>query len=89
MKKTYTKPALRLEYFTLTQSIARSCGWNDEGFIGFPTHGDETTCGWNDGFGQVYWVAPSACGEVSYPPDFDFAEVCYNSPNGQPQIFAS
>ena len=70
MKKTYTKPALRLEYFTLTQSIARSCGWND-------------------GFGDVYWVAPSACGEVSYPPDFDFAEVCYNSPNGQPQIFAS
>lgn len=88
MKKTYTKPALRLEYFTLTQSIARSCGWRDEDYIGFPTHGDESKCGWNDGFGEVYWVETTTCGG-KYSPDLDFAEVCYNNPNGQPQIFAS
>lgn len=88
MKKTYTKPALRLEYFTLTQSIARSCGWRDEDYIGFPTHGDNTTCGWDDGFGEIYWVEAPPCGGA-YSPDLDFAEVCYNNPNGQPQIFAS
>lgn len=89
MKKTYTKPALRLEYFTLTQSIARSCGWNDEDFFGSPTHGDNTTCGWKDVFGQVYWVTPAACEGASNSPDLVIDEVCYNNPNGQPLIFAS
>ena len=91
MKKTYTKPALTLEYFTLTQSIAISCGWKDEDYIGFPTHGEKSTCGWNDGFGGVYWTSTTICkgAEIGYPEDFPVGEVCYNNPNGQPQIFAS
>ena len=88
MKTKYEKPSLHIEYFALSQSIAISCGWTDEAFVGKPTHADKSVCGWDDGFGEVYWATKPPCGG-DYDPDLDVGEVCYNAPNGQPQIFAS
>ena len=88
MKKVYTKPTVSVVYFALSQNIARSCGYKDEDFTGHPTHADETSCGWDDGFGTVYWTAKPACGG-EYGKDIVIGEVCYNNPNGAPAIFAS
>lgn len=88
MKKTYTKPRIAIENFVLTQNIAVSCGYKDEDFLGWPTHGDKEKCGWNNGIGEVYWTAKPACSD-SYSPDLVVGEVCYNSPAGVATIFAS
>ena len=91
MKQTYTKPTLRVECFSMTQNIATHCGWTDEAYVGRPTHAEKTTCGWapfpeNDSI--VYWTSPPACSGY-YSENLVGAEVCYNAPNGQAQIFAS
>lgn len=88
MKQKYTKPSLHVEHFALTQNIALSCGWTDEKFIGHPTHAEKATCGWFDGFGDIIWASVPPCTD-EYPTDLVIGEVCYNTPNGQPQIFAS
>ncbi|MDY4444294.1 MAG: hypothetical protein SPE35_09130 [Butyricicoccus sp.] len=88
MKEIYTKPTLNIEYFALSQTIATSCGWSSDKYTGHPTHAVKEVCGWNDGFGEVYWTAKPAC-DGEYSPDLDIGEVCYNAPNGGAQIFAS
>lgn len=88
MKKTYEKPKIAIEHFTLTQNIAVSCGYKDEDYFGWPTHGDKESCGWNSGIGEVYWTGKPACSD-DYSPDLDIGEVCYNSPAGVATIFAS
>lgn len=50
MKKVYVKPALQVEYFGLTQSIAAGCGAVPGGnSLGKPNHWDKSTCGWDMG----------------------------------------
>lgn len=88
MKKIYSKPTVNVEYFALSQNIARSCGYKDEDFIGHPTHSNETSCGWDDGTGEIYWTTKDPCSDA-YRPDLDIGEVCYNNPDGKVQIFAS
>ena len=87
MKKTYEKPKIAIEHLTLTQNIAVSCGYKDEDYLGWPTHGDKESCGWNSGIGEVYWTGKPAC-SGEYSPDLDIGEVCYNSPAGVATIFA-
>lgn len=88
MKKAYVKPRITVEYFTLNQSIAQSCGWNADDFYGKPTHGDIYSCAWVDAGGERYWTATPTCGDA-YSPDLDVGEGCYNAPSGSQQIFAS
>lgn len=88
MKKTYVKPRAVMEYFTLSQSIAQSCGWNSENYYGSPTHADITVCGWKEVTGDVYWASTSAC-SIIVDADFEVGEGCYNAPSGSNQIFAS
>lgn len=88
MKKAYVKPCLTVEYFTLNQSVASSCGWTADQFYGRPTHADPFSCAWEDASGERYWTSPPTCGD-SYPLDIDVGEGCYNAPSGSQQIFAS
>lgn len=88
MKKAYVKPRLTVEYFTLNQSVATSCGWTADKFYGHPTHGDIYTCAWVDVTGERYWTTESTCGG-SCSPDLEVSEGCYNAPSGSQQIFAS
>lgn len=89
MKKVYEKPRAAVEYFALTQNIAVSCGYNDEDYYGKPNQADKNSCGWDSGFGPVYWISVDTNCSGSYSPDMTGAEVCYNSPAGLPMIFAS
>lgn len=76
MKKTYMKPALYVESFGLTQSIASNCTAQNIG-LGEANHAMPQVCGWkiND---AIYFTAGvnAACeaGEIEI--------VCYNAPNG-------
>lgn len=88
MKQTYTKPTLRVERFTIAQSIATSCGWVSGRTEGFPTQADKSACGWNDGWGDVYWVTAPVC-TTPTSEDAIVGEVCYNNPNGNFSVFAS
>lgn len=89
MKKTYTRPELNVEYFSLTQNVASGCGalHNDE-LTGGPTHWSKTTCGWRDSWGDVYWTTIAICGTET-PEDAEIEGVCYNNPNGGHTIFSS
>ena len=91
MKKVYTKPTIAIESFALNQSVAVSCGYTDDKFVGFPTQTDKENCGWNDGWsGAVYWhtgVGSNCTQETD--DNAVIGEVCYNEPNGAPMIFAS
>lgn len=78
-----------IEKFALAQTIAQSCGYVSGGSSGFPAHADKNTCGWNDGYGAVYWLDTSpVCKDVA-DEDVSIGEVCYNNPNGGVSIFAS
>lgn len=88
MKKAYQKPQISVEKFTLSQTIAQSCGYVSGGSSGYPAHADKNTCGWNDGYEDVYWLESSICKDV-VGEDFSNGEVCYNNPNGGVSIFAS
>lgn len=88
MKKAYQKPKISVEKFTLSQTIAQSCGYVSGGSSGFPAHADKNTCGWNDGYGDIYWLDKPPC-EIEVDENFDKGEMCYNNPNGGVTIFAS
>lgn len=84
MKKTYVKPCITVEYFTLNQSVAQSCGSS----YGQPLHGSPEACAWVDASGESYWTTVEICGGV-YDPNIEVGEGCYNAPSGLHQIFAS
>lgn len=90
MKEKYMKPHIRIEYFSLNQSVATSCGWNSNDYYGKPGHGDPYSCTWTEITGDVYWATPAACGEENVVSgDLEIGEGCYNAPSGSQQIFAS
>ena len=57
MKKVYTKPTVLIESFVLNQSIAVSCGYTDDKFVGFPTQTDKATDGAELFTGIPVWEA--------------------------------
>lgn len=88
MKKTYQKPEISVERFTLSQTIAQSCGYVSGGSSGHPTHADKTACGWDDGYGDKYWLSQGVC-DIEVEEDVSVGDYCYNNPNGGITIFAS
>lgn len=88
MKKVYEKPMAQLEMFALSQSVAVNCGYSDDRYIGHPTHHSKSSCGWDDGTGEVYWASNPPCADA-YPEDLVVGEVCYNNPNGATTVFSS
>ena len=83
MKRVYEKPALYIERFMLTQSIASGCSPSNPNF-GKPAQASQETCGWYIGGYEIFYD-PNICeidGEV-----FDF--VCYNAPSGAFIAFAA
>ena len=88
MRKTYTRPVLNIEHFTMTQSIAANCnmpGYNKS--WGIPTHDDKYTCAWDDG-DDIYWAIDHIC-ETVVADDFELEVGCYNNPNGGVTVFGS
>lgn len=89
MKKTYVKPALAVESFVLSQSIALSCGVPGDGTsLGKPNHSDRVVCGW-DVDGIIAWLDGNNVCTYPVGPNTEFDGVCYNNPSSGTTIFAS
>ena len=91
MKRQYTRPTLRIERFSLSQTVASSCGDFTGSTLGKPSSGDKVSCGWDVG-GYIVWVADSQSAHdcnVHMSEDARFEAVCYNNPNGGLTIFGS
>lgn len=87
MKQKYMKPAIVMEQFELSQSIAESCGAVNSS-LGDPNLMDKHTCGWDVGFTVVWLDTNNAC--VFPQEDYvEFQGVCYNNPSGHNTIFSS
>lgn len=89
MKETYVKPQLRVESFLLSQSIAASCGYRDDWYLGEPKHADKYSCAWDTNMGDVFWLESTHGCETVVGDEFTLGEMCYNAPEGKLQIFAS
>jgi hypothetical protein len=73
----YEKPALYIERFMLTQSIASGCSPSYPDF-GMPNQASQETCGWDVFPGFEIFTNLDIC---DYPGEaFEF--VCYNAPDG-------
>ena len=92
MKRTYTKPTILLESFTLTQSIASDCGpFPANGSLGTPSSADKYSCGW-DMMDFTIWadgINPDCNSNMGVTNDTEISGVCYNNPNGGLTIFGS
>ena len=88
MKAKYVKPALVMERFELTQSIANGCNVDPDGPLGDPNHYSKATCGWDMGNVVLWTVENAGCTEKE-DPDADWVGVCYNNPDGFNKIFGS
>ena len=82
MKRAYGKPALCIERFTLTQTIAHNCGENLD--FSMATHGTKETCGWDVGGTEIF-MNPLICDW----PVKKWEKVCYNAPAGGYNVFNS
>ena len=89
MKKVYVKPALQVEYFGLTQSIAAGCGAVPGGnSLGKPNHWDQSTCGWDMG-NLVSWTDGNNGCDMKWGENDPWEGICYNNPGGGNSIFTS
>lgn len=89
MKKSYIKPELHVEHFTLSQSIASCAGVTGGGStLGKPSHWSKTTCGWDVG-GYIIWTEASNCPDEQAGADEEIDGVCYNNPSGSVVAFSS
>ena len=89
MKSKYMKPVLRIETFSLTQSVAQSCGWDLGASYGRPLLNHPHGCAWEDESGDAIFVdANSACAMV-WDIDSDVNGACFNAPTNPNQLFNS
>lgn len=90
MKKTYVKPALAVESFVLSQSIAAGCGAAGSGWeLGRPNQSSINACGWKvDGI--IVWLdSTSVCTDIQLNPGTEYEGVCYHTPESGLNIFGS
>ncbi len=89
MKLEYVKPRILVERFTLTQSIAASCGVVNGTTFGKPTSQSATTCGW-DLNGSLLFTSSTVniCTEI-VAEGSEVAGYCYNNPANMPAFFSS
>lgn len=88
MKKVYEKPRILIEEFSLTQSVAVSCGV-PENNQGQPHASTPANCAWEDWFGDMYWHTVNNVCTVETDDDANVGGMCYNEPNGGFHVFGS
>ncbi len=91
MKMEYVKPRMIVERFTLTQSIAASCGAPAGGSsLGKPTSQSAATCGW-DLNGEIIFTESTVginC-TMDVSDGYEADGYCYNNPSTMPAFFSS
>ena len=89
MKLEYVKPRIFVERFTLTQSIAASCGVASGTTFGHPTSNSATTCAW-DLNGVLFFTANTMHGCMEIVAEgSEMDGYCYNNPANMPAFFSS
>ena len=92
MKLKYTKPALVLELFSMTQSIATGCTAEDpanpNSTVGDPNIWNKQECGWAIDDNIIIWLEAPICNDYAGAEE-DIDGICYNNPDGGNLIFAS
>ena len=90
MKKTYVKPALAVESFVLSQSIAAGCGAAGSGWeLGKPNQSSIQSCGWNVDEIIIWLEGRNVCTDMQLPPETGYEGVCYHTPESGLNIFGS
>lgn len=86
MKKAYKKPAMIVEWFTLSQTIAAGCA--DLSDYGSPTLNRMYLCGWDfNGATTIFLEGNDNC--LLQIEDGSLEGVCYNAPVPGMQLFNS
>lgn len=80
MKKTYTKPEIMFEDFSLSTSIALGCELG--------AHHVENACAYEDKFMGVFIFTESLAVCTTKVPD-GYNKLCYHVPESSQNIFAS
>ena len=89
MKKTYMKPIIIIENFSLAQSIANGCKVDDSRHFGDPNMWSKTTCGWiAPEFGDIIFIKDGICNNI-VDPNVEINGVCYNAPTAGTVVFGS
>ena len=90
MKQKYIKPAIVMERFDMSQSIAAGCSAASNSPVGDPNIWDKAECGWVVGT-DVIWDTEASGSKCNFDWDLesDFEGVCYNNPAGGQTIFNS
>lgn len=92
MKKRYGKPMMCFESFSLTQSIAASCGVAHDSEWGKPMMGSKTSCAWSFPTEPpiiIFVDAVQDCSLSVGEKDGEFSGICYNNPSGGLSVFTS
>ena len=94
MKEKYIKPALFVESFALSQTIARNCGDTHSNTEVGSNHYNEDTCEWDVGDCTLFYG--ERCDEdmtvkegMSLEEILEFFDLCYNNPSGLQTVFSS
>lgn len=80
MKKSYTKPIVGFEDFTLSANIATGCGSK----TGLPS---KDQCGLNQGDAILFLTSITACNEKI--EDDGTVSFCYHNPSDEQRLFSS
>lgn len=90
MKKTYVKPGIIIENFSLAQNIASGCSVDRNRHFGDPNQASKYTCGWVDNeFGDVIFLEKGPCKTPGITEDTTVEGLCYNAPAAGVSIFGS
>lgn len=90
MKMEYVKPRILVERFTLTQSIAASCGVPAGGTsLGKPNSQSASTCGWDVGGMMIFTVNTTKNCTEDVSDGYEYEGMCYNNPANMPAFFSS
>ena len=88
MKEKYVKPAMVIERFSLTSSIARNCAdYIDKQYL---NQSSIPNCTWDLGGGMTVFVQFPTC--IIEAPTWDAGNgeiICYNNPGEGAYIFSS
>ncbi len=82
MKKTYTKPEILFESFTLSTNINAGC----EKPTNLPSWDQ---CGLDFSGLVVFMTDMSGCTDIKVDADKDFNGICYHTPTDLNNVFAS
>ena len=83
MKKTYNKPVIVFESFTMSTNIASGC----ENPTNLPSQND---CGIElEGVGMVFATGMTGCSDFPISKDDSFNGICYHVPTEGNNLFTS